>query len=74
MGIKKNKKRKKASVARGFLSVLNGDFLNRKNALSSLPYVLFVTMLLLGYIGNTHYAEATVDVQKPAVRDCQISS
>ena len=61
MAIRKNINRKnKWSLTRSFLGVLNGDFLNRKNALRSLPYILFITLLLIGYIGNTHYAESMV--------------
>ena len=61
MGIKRSiKKTTKRSIARSFLSLLNGDFLTRDNALQRLPYLLFVTLLVIGYIGNIHYAESTV--------------
>ncbi|MBL4657770.1 MAG: hypothetical protein JKX73_07195 [Flavobacteriales bacterium] len=54
------KKKNKRSIARGFLSILNGDFLTRDNALGRLPFIFFVTLLIIGYIGNTHYAESMV--------------
>jgi len=60
MAIKRNKKKSKRSIARTFLGVLNGDFLTRENALQRLPYILFLTLLVIGYIGNIHYAESTV--------------
>ena len=43
-----------------FLGVLNGSFLTRENALQRLPFILFLTLLIIGYIGNTHYSESTV--------------
>jgi len=61
MAIRKiSKKKSKGSVARSFLGVLNGDFLTRENATRRLPYIFFLTFLVITYIGNTHYAESTV--------------
>jgi hypothetical protein len=61
MAIRKNRNQKaKRSLIRGFLGVLNGDILMRKHALRNLPYILFITLLVIIYIGNTHYAESTV--------------
>ena len=61
MAIKRNaKKKSKRSIARGFLGILNGDFLTKENALQRLPYLLFLALLVIGYIGNIHYAESTV--------------
>lgn len=42
------------------MSILNGDFLTRDNALGRLPFIFFLTFLIIGYIGNTHYAESMV--------------
>jgi len=61
MAISKNRNQKaRRSLIRGFLGILNGDILIRKHAFSNLPYILFVTLLVIVYIGNTHYAESTV--------------
>ncbi|MBL4754750.1 MAG: hypothetical protein JKY52_14295 [Flavobacteriales bacterium] len=61
MAIKRSpNKKNKRSIARGFLGILNGDFLTRENALQRLPYLFFLTFLVIGYIGNIHYAESTV--------------
>ncbi len=56
---KKNKKSKR-SITRRFVSILNGDFLTRDNALGRLPYLFFLAFLMVGYIGNSHYAESTI--------------
>ena len=75
MAIRKNINRKnKWSITRSFLGVLNGDFLNRKNALRSLPYILFITLLLIGYIGNTHYAESMVTKELKELRSEYITT
>ncbi|HHZ64208.1 MAG TPA: hypothetical protein EYN51_01700 [Flavobacteriales bacterium] len=48
------------SVTRSFLEVLNGNFLTRESAIKHLPFLLFLTLLVLSYIGNAHYAEKTL--------------
>lgn len=67
----KAKKKKKASkssskvkiklpqikVASGFSGVLKGNFLTGNSASKNLPFILFITLLLLLYIGNSYYAE-----------------
>ncbi|HTB31840.1 MAG TPA: FtsL-like putative cell division protein [Bacteroidia bacterium] len=43
-------------VKRGFLSVISGGFLAGDNALSSLPFLLYVAFLGMLYIANGYYA------------------
>lgn len=50
----------KSNVTRSFLEVLNGNFLTRESAIAHLPFLLFLTLLVLSYIGNSHYAEKTL--------------
>ncbi len=38
---------------------LGGDYLSKQSVLGNLPYLLFITILALVYIGNTYYAEKT---------------
>jgi len=38
---------------------LAGDYLSREWVIGNLPYLLFVTILAILYIGNTYYAEKT---------------
>jgi len=56
----KKKKKNKQSLARSFVTVLNGNFLTRENALERLPYLFFFAFLIMLYIGNNHYAEKTI--------------
>ena len=55
-----NKKKNTMSLARTFIGVLNGSFLTKENAVQRLPLLFFLTLLLICYIANTHYAEKTV--------------
>ena len=55
-----SKNKNKRSLVRGFVGLLNGDFLTRENVLKNMPYLFFVTLLIIGYIGNTHYSEKMV--------------
>ncbi|PCH92074.1 MAG: hypothetical protein COB85_08560 [Bacteroidetes bacterium] len=50
----------KSGMTRSFLEVLNGNFLTRESAIKHLPFMLFLTLLVLSYIGNAHYAEKTL--------------
>jgi len=38
---------------------LGGDYLSREWVVGNLPYLLFLTILAILYIGNTYYAEKT---------------
>ena len=43
-------------VKRGFVSIISGGFLAEENALSSLPFLLYVAFLGMLYIANGYYA------------------
>ncbi len=58
--MKNSKGRTKRNLARSFIDVLNGNFLTRENAVQRLPFLFFLTLLMIFYIANTHYAEKTV--------------
>jgi hypothetical protein len=45
-------------VKRGFLSIISGGFLLGDNALSSLPFLLYVAFLGMIYIANGYYAHS----------------
>jgi hypothetical protein len=47
-------------IARAFLGLLNGEFLTSGNVVTKLPFVFFLTLLVIVYIGNTHYSEKTI--------------
>ncbi len=59
----KSSKPKKASnnaFAKNFLSILDGSFLTKGNVMKFLPFILFLTLLAIFYIGNSYYAEKTI--------------
>lgn len=41
-------------------SILDGSFLTRKNLLSQLPFIIFITFLAIIYIANSYNAEKTI--------------
>ena len=43
-----------------FRDVLDGSLLTRENVVSQLPFVLFLTLLLIVYIGNRYHAERII--------------
>lgn len=43
-----------------FRDVLDGSLLTRENVISQLPFVLFLTLLLVVYIGNRYHAERVI--------------
>lgn len=47
-------------VARSVLNVLNGNFLSKENMVKHLPYLFFLTFILVCYIGYGYFAEKTV--------------
>ena len=56
----KNKNKNKGSFSRSFIGLLNGNFLTRENVVHRMPYLVFITLLIIIYIGNNHNAEKTV--------------
>jgi ABC-type transport system involved in cytochrome bd biosynthesis fused ATPase/permease subunit len=55
------KKKRSSKSARKFLKIMHvfGIF-NRNQVVKMMPYILFVTVLILFYIGNSYYAERTI--------------
>jgi hypothetical protein len=51
---------KKNRIAKSFIDVINGSFLTRESAISSLPYIFFMAFICLCYIANGYYAEDSV--------------
>jgi hypothetical protein len=43
-----------------FKDVLNGSLLTRDNVVNQLPFLLFLTFLLVIYIGNRYHAERVI--------------
>jgi len=41
-------------------SILTGSFLEKEGLIKQLPFILWVFVLLLGYVGNSYYGEKTV--------------
>jgi hypothetical protein len=39
--------------------ILGGEYLSREWVVGNLPFLLFITVLAIVYIGNTYYAEKT---------------
>jgi len=39
--------------------ILGGEYLSREWVVGNLPFLLFITLLAIAYIGNTYYAEKT---------------
>lgn len=56
----KKKKRKANPVVRGFQSVLDGTILTGDKVMKGIPFVFYVTLLLVLYIANTYYAEKKI--------------
>lgn len=47
-------------IVRSFLNIFSGNFLSRDNVMHQLPFILFLTLIGLGYIANGYYAEKSV--------------
>ena len=56
-------------MARAILGVLDGSFLTRDNVLNNIPFLLFLFLIGIFYIGNSHYAEGTVIEMERANND-----
>jgi hypothetical protein len=57
--VNENQEKKDYRKAR-FRDVLDGSLLTRENVISQLPFVLFLTLLLVIYIGNRYHAERVI--------------
>lgn len=53
------KKRKKSKVTRSFMDVLNGNVLTKDYVIQNLPFIIFLTALMLVYIGMGYSVDKT---------------
>ncbi len=52
------KKKSYPKASRNLIRFMNMfGFFNRNQVVHSMPFILFVTLLIIGYIGNSYYAE-----------------
>ena len=58
--VKTTTKKEASKVVKSLSSIFSGNFLNKENVVSSLPYVFFLTFLGILYIANGYYSEKTV--------------
>ena len=60
------RKKKSFSSTRKFIRFVNVFAgVNRNQVVNSMPFVLFITVLLMGYISNSYYAEGLIrDIDK----------
>lgn len=54
---KLSRKRSKAGFGSAMQQVLGGNFLKRESTLRLLPFLLFLTLIIMFYIANTYHAE-----------------
>lgn len=54
---REKKPRKPSRVAKSFADVLNGNVLAREYVVSNLPFIGFLTVIMLAYIGMGYYAD-----------------
>ena len=55
--------KKKKEISKGnspFTSLVSGNFLGKENIVKHLPFISFLSLLMLLYIANGYYAEDTV--------------
>lgn len=55
-----NTKKNKGKTARSLQSILGGGFLANKKTAENLPFLLFLALLAVIYIGNSYYAEKNI--------------
>jgi len=55
--VSKKATRKPSRVTKSFVDVLNGNMLTRDYVVSNLPFICFLTFLMLAYIGMGYYAD-----------------
>lgn len=61
----KKKKKKNNPVLKGVQSVLDGTILTRKKVVKSLPFLFYLTFLVILYIANQYYLEKkTIEIEK----------
>ena len=52
--------KKPNKIARSVLNIFSGNFLSKDNVTRLLPFILFLTLVGLGYIANGYYAEKSI--------------
>ena len=57
---KEPKEKKSLAFQRGFASIMNGSFLTRESVLGNMPFILFISFLMICYITYGHFTEHTV--------------
>ena len=57
---KSTPKKQGNKVARSVLNIFSGSFLSKDYVILQLPFILFLTVVGLGYIANGYYAEKSV--------------
>jgi hypothetical protein len=57
---KKPKAAKPNKRARSAINIFSGNFLSKDYVIAQLPFILFLTVVGLGYIANGYYAEKSV--------------
>ncbi len=57
---KSSPKKRGNKIARSFLNIFSGNFLSKDTVIHQLPFILFLTLIGLGYIANGYYAEKSV--------------
>ena len=57
---KKKKDKKTGNTARSLQSILGGGFLANQRTAENLPFLLFLALLAIIYIGNSYYAEKNI--------------
>lgn len=57
---KRTTSKKSGKIIRYFLNILSGNFLSKDNVINQLPFILFLTLIGLGYIANGYLAEKLV--------------
>jgi hypothetical protein len=56
-------------VTRTIGSVMSGSFLSRDSAINALPFMFFMTLVVLFYIANGYYAEGQIRRQNDLARE-----
>jgi hypothetical protein len=56
-------------VTRSIGSVLSGSFLSKDSAVGALPFILFLTLVVLFYIANGYYAEEQIRKQNALMNE-----
>ncbi|MFT4678076.1 MAG: flagellar biosynthesis component FlhA [Litorivivens sp.] len=60
---KKEKKANKGSFSKTLNAMLSGEFLTRAGVVNHMPFILFVALMFVAYIGVGYYFENTLRTQ-----------